>query len=139
MKPIDTSVTEEQLQDPESEDELSILLIGPAISSFIFQVSLVSRSDVHSAKLASRSESPNSCSDEDTEVGEADKRQYPSGAASADSVIKSAENHHSTASGKEHDEAVGKEDLRPAATLSNAINIVVATILDVFSEVKNFL
>ena len=100
---------------------------------------MVSRSDVHSAKLASRSKSPNSCSDEDTEVREADKRQYPSGAASADSVIKSAENHRGTASGKEHDEAVGKEDLRPAATLSNAINIVVAAILDVFSEVKNFL
>ena len=127
------------MQDPESEDELSILLIGPAISSFIFQVSLVSRSDVHSAKLASRSESPNGRSDEDTEVSETDKRQNPSGAASADSVVKSAENHQGTASGKEHDEAVSKEDLRPAATFSNAIQIVVATILDVFSKVKNFL
>ena len=133
------AATSEQLQDPKSEDELSILLIGPAISSFIFQVSLVSRSDVHSAKLASRSESPNGRSDEDTEVGETDKRQNPSGAASADSVIKSAKNHQSTASGKEHDEAVGKEDLRPAATLLNAIHIVFAAILDVFSEVKDFL
>ena len=72
-------------------------------------------------------------------MGETDKRQNPSGAASADSMVKSTENHQSATSGKEHDEAIGKEDLRPAATLLNAIHIVVAAILDVFSEVKDFL
>ena len=98
------------MQNPESEDELSILFIGPAISSFIFQVSLESWGDVHRAKLASRSKSPNGCRDEDTEVGNADKSQNPSGAASADGMVKTAENHQGAARGQEHDEAVGKED-----------------------------
>ena len=75
---VDTSeeaaAASEYLQDPKSEDKLSILLIGPGIFSVIFQVSLEGWGDVHRAKLASGSESPNGSRNEDTDVGEADKR-----------------------------------------------------------------
>ena len=133
------AATTKHLQNPESEDELSILFIGPAISSIISQVSLESWSDIHRAKLASRSKSPNGCHNEDTEVGETDSSQYPSGAASADGMVKTAENHQSAACSYEHDKAVGKVDCSPATTLSYAIKIIVAAFYDFILEINNFL
>ena len=70
----EAAAASEHLQDEKSEDELSILLIGPGIFSIIFQVSLEGWGDVHSAKLASGSESPNGSRNKDTDVGDAEKR-----------------------------------------------------------------
>ena len=65
----EAAAASKQLQDPEGEDEFSILLIGPAIFSLIFQVTLESWSNVQGAKLSNRSKSPNGSSDVDTNVG----------------------------------------------------------------------
>ena len=53
--------------------------------------------------------------------------------------MNSAEDHQGATSREEHNEAVGKVDLSPAATPVQAILIVVAAINDVFTEIKNFL
>ena len=54
-------------------------------------------------------------------------------------MVDSAEDHQGATCREEHDEAVGKEDLRPATSLIQAILIIVAAVHDVFTEVSNFL